>query len=69
MVHNESRPRNLPANQRRALTVEAVIELTAEQNPGDITKVLAGLRSSECSSETRSVFDESYSSVTNLFSF
>lgn len=37
MVHNESRPRNLPADQRRAVTVEAVIELTAEQNPGDIT--------------------------------
>lgn len=33
----ESRPKNLPADQRRAVTVEAVIELTAEQNPGDIT--------------------------------
>lgn len=33
----ESKSRNLPADQRRALTVEAVIELTAEQNPGDIT--------------------------------
>jgi TetR/AcrR family transcriptional regulator len=33
----ESKPRNLPADQRRAVTVEAVIELTAEQNPGDIT--------------------------------
>lgn len=33
----ESKPRNLPAEQRRAVTVEAVIELTAEQNPGDIT--------------------------------
>jgi len=29
--------RNLPADQRRAVTVEAVIALTAEQNPGDIT--------------------------------
>lgn len=27
----------MPADQRRAVTVEAVIELTAEQNPGDIT--------------------------------
>ena len=33
----EPRPKSLPADQRRALTVEAVIELTAEQNPGDIT--------------------------------
>lgn len=33
----EVKPRNLPADQRRAVTVEAVIELTAEQNPGDIT--------------------------------
>jgi len=33
----EPRPKNLPADQRRAVTVEAVIELTAEQNPGDIT--------------------------------
>lgn len=27
----------MPADQRRAVTVEAVIALTAEQNPGDIT--------------------------------
>ena len=33
----EPRPKNLPADQRRAVTVEAVIELTAGQNPGDIT--------------------------------
>lgn len=33
----KSRPRNLPADQRRAATVEAVIELAAEHNPGDIT--------------------------------
>ena len=32
----KSRPRNLPADQRRAATVEAVIELAAEHNPGDI---------------------------------
>ncbi len=29
--------RNLPADARRAVTVEAVIELAAEQNPDDIT--------------------------------
>ena len=33
----ETKSRNLPADQRRAVTVEAVIALTAEQNPGDIT--------------------------------
>jgi TetR/AcrR family transcriptional regulator len=33
----EPRPRNLPADQRRAVTVETVIKLTAEQNPTDIT--------------------------------
>ena len=33
----EPKSKNLPADQRRAVTVEAVIELTAEQNPGDIT--------------------------------
>ena len=31
------KPRNLPADQRRAVTVEAVVELTGKQNPGDIT--------------------------------
>ena len=31
------KPRNLPADERRAVTVEAVIQLAAEQNPGDIT--------------------------------
>ena len=36
-MHMEAKPRNLPADQRRAVTVEAVIELTGEQNPGDIT--------------------------------
>ena len=29
--------KNLPADARRAVTVEAVIELAAEQNPNDIT--------------------------------
>lgn len=33
----KTKPRNLPADQRRAVTVEAVVDLTAEQNPGDIT--------------------------------
>ncbi|MDP1612530.1 MAG: TetR family transcriptional regulator [Sulfuritalea sp.] len=40
----EPRPRNLPADQRRAVTVEAVIELTAEQNPGDITTAAIAAR-------------------------
>lgn len=31
------RRQNLPANERRSVTVEAVIALAAEQNPGDIT--------------------------------
>lgn len=31
------RPRNLPAEQRRAVTVEAVIELAATRNPSEIT--------------------------------
>ncbi len=30
-------PRHLPASERRAATVEAVVSLAAEQNPGDIT--------------------------------
>lgn len=30
-------PKHLPASERRAATVEAVIELAAGQNPGDIT--------------------------------
>lgn len=32
-----TRSKNLPAAERRAVTVEAVIELAAEQNPSDIT--------------------------------
>lgn len=32
-----SRPRNLPADERRAVTIEAVVALAAEQNPSDIT--------------------------------
>jgi len=31
------RPKYLPADERRAATVEAVIDLAAEQNPSDIT--------------------------------
>lgn len=31
------RPRNLPANERREVTVEAVVELAGSMNPGDIT--------------------------------
>ena len=30
-------PKHLPADQRRAATVEAVVDLAAEQNPSDIT--------------------------------
>lgn len=30
-------PRHLPADERRAATIEAVIDLAAEQNPSDIT--------------------------------
>jgi TetR/AcrR family transcriptional regulator len=33
----ENRARNLPADERRAVTVEAVVELAKSQNPGDIT--------------------------------
>jgi AcrR family transcriptional regulator len=32
-----AKPRNLPADQRRAVTVDAVVELAAEQNPSEIT--------------------------------
>ncbi len=32
-----TRIKNLPAAERRAVTVEAVVELAAEQNPSDIT--------------------------------
>lgn len=31
------RPRNLPAEQRRAVTVDAVVELAATRNPNEIT--------------------------------
>jgi len=31
------RPKHLPAEERRAATVEAVVDLAAEQNPSDIT--------------------------------
>lgn len=31
------RPKHLPADERRAITVETVINLAAEQNPNDIT--------------------------------
>lgn len=33
----ESNSKHLPADERRAIIVEAVVELAAEQNPGDIT--------------------------------
>src|SRR5512140_530686 len=34
----------LPADERRAVTVEAVLELAAEQNPGDITAAAIATR-------------------------
>lgn len=33
----ETPPKHLPADERRAVTVEAVVRLAGEQNPGDIT--------------------------------
>ncbi|KAF0133975.1 MAG: TetR family transcriptional regulator, partial [Xanthobacteraceae bacterium] len=30
-------PKHLPADERRAATVEAMVDLAAEQNPSDIT--------------------------------
>lgn len=33
----KKRPKHLPANERRAATVEAVVKLAGEQNPSDIT--------------------------------
>lgn len=33
----QSRPKNLPADERRAVTVEAVVELAGLQNPSEIT--------------------------------
>ncbi len=34
---NEHPPKHLPADERRAITVETVIQLAAETNPSDIT--------------------------------
>lgn len=45
-MSTEPKPKNLPADQRRAVTVEAVIELMAEQNPGDITTAAIAQRMS-----------------------
>lgn len=36
--------KHLPAEERRAATVEAVVELAAEQNPGDITTAAIAMR-------------------------
>ena len=33
----ETRPKNLPAAERRAATIEAVVDLAASQNPSEIT--------------------------------
>ena len=37
MTTMPSRAKPLPADERRAVTVEAVVQLAAEQNPNDIT--------------------------------
>ncbi len=37
-------PRHLPAEERRAVTVETVLELAAEQNPGEITTTMIAKR-------------------------
>jgi AcrR family transcriptional regulator len=42
----ESHARHLPAEERRAVTVEAVVELAAEQNPNDITTAAIAKRMS-----------------------
>lgn len=39
-----TRARNLPAEERRTVTVQAVIELAGEQNPGDITTAAIAAR-------------------------
>ena len=39
-----SKPRNLPADMRRAATVEAVVDLAAEQNPSEITTAAIATR-------------------------
>ena len=36
-MNMEARRRNLPSDERRAVTVRAVVDLAAERNPGDIT--------------------------------
>src|SRR3989337_1739687 len=36
-AYMQTNPRHLPADERRAVTVEAVVELAAEQNPSEIT--------------------------------
>lgn len=41
-----SRPRNLPADERRVVTVETVVELAAEQNPSEITTAAIAKRMS-----------------------
>ncbi len=39
-----ARPRNLPAEERRAMTVAAVLELAATQNPTEITTAVIAQR-------------------------
>lgn len=37
-------PRHMPAEERRAVTIETVLELAAEQNPGEITTSIIAKR-------------------------
>lgn len=37
MISMETHPKHLPADERKAVTVEAVIELAGQQNPNEIT--------------------------------
>ena len=39
-----TKPRHLPADERRAVIVEAVLDLAAKQNPGDITTAAIAAR-------------------------
>lgn len=42
----ENNPKRCPADERRKVTVEAVVELAAEQNPGEITTAAIAKRMS-----------------------
>jgi AcrR family transcriptional regulator len=44
VIDMTARPRNLPAEERRAMTVAAVLELAATQNPTEITTAVIAQR-------------------------